>query len=36
MVEFFINDKKVKADTEDTIWTVAKTRYNATPSMFRR
>ena len=24
MVEFFINDKKVKADTEDTIWTVAK------------
>ena len=24
MVDFFINDKKVKANAEDTIWTVAK------------
>ena len=24
MVDFFINDKKVKANADDTIWTVAK------------
>ena len=28
MVDFFINDKKVKANADDTIWTVAKKRYN--------